>query len=180
MLDATEGEVQNQDLKIAALAWESGRALIMVINKWDIAEKVDMAAAKYEKTAVEKAPFLGFVPFLFTSAKTGQRVHKALDLILEVQKERTRRIDTHEVNEALQALVQHQPPPHSRGRAVKLRYGTQATTKPPTFVIFSNLPREIPDHYLRYLINGFRERWGFQGSPIRIQLRGPGRGAATT
>ena len=75
MVDATEGEIQNQDLKIAALAWEAGRGLIIVVNKWDLAEKDDKATAKYEKAAGEKAPFLKFVPFLFTSALTGQRVN---------------------------------------------------------------------------------------------------------
>jgi GTPase len=117
-------------------------------------------------------PFLGHVPFLFASALTGQRVHKALDLILEVQEQRLRRISTHEVNEGLADLVRRQPPPHSRGRPVKLRYATQVSVAPPSFVIFSNLPKEVPDHYVRFLQNGFRERWGFEGSPIRIQLRG--------
>ena len=79
MVDATEGEIQNQDLKIAALAWDAGRGLIVVVNKWDLAEKDDKATAKYEKAAGEKAPFLKFVPFLFTSALTGQRVNTVLD-----------------------------------------------------------------------------------------------------
>ena len=92
MVDATEGEIQNQDLKIAALAWEAGRGLIMVVNKWDLAEKDDKATAKYEKAAGEKAPFLKFVPFLFTSALTGQRVNRVLDVILEVEDERAKRI----------------------------------------------------------------------------------------
>ncbi len=180
LVDATE-EMAVQDIKVAEMAWEAGAGVIVVVNKWDlVAEKETMTAPHFQKHIGERAPFLADVPFLFTSALTGQRVHKALDLILEVQKERIRRIDTHEVNEALQALARHQPPPHSRGRAVKLRYATQASVEPPTFVIFSNLPREIPDSYLRYLINGFRERWGFHGSPLRIQLRGPARGAATT
>src|SRR5215211_963822 len=94
MVDATEGEIQNQDLKIAALAWESGRGLILVVNKWDLAEKDDKASAKYQKAAGEKAPFLNFVPFLFTSALTGQRVNTVLDRILEVEQERAKRIAT--------------------------------------------------------------------------------------
>jgi len=130
-----------------------------------------MTAPRFEKATRERAPFLQWVPFLFISAKTGQRVHKALDLVLEVQGQRTRRIDTHEVNEVLNVLMRRQPPPHSRGRPVKLRYGTQVTVEPPSFVLFSNLPREIPDHYIRYIMNSFRDRWGFLGSPIRIQLR---------
>src|SRR3954469_19155699 len=99
MLDATEKEVQNQDLKIATLAWDAGRALIIVVNKWDIAEKDDKAAAKYQKAAEEKAPYLKYVPFLFTSALTGQRVTKALDVILKVNEERHRRVSTSDIND---------------------------------------------------------------------------------
>jgi GTP-binding protein len=119
----------------------------------------------------QKAPFLQWVPILFTSALSGQRIRKALDLVLEVQAERYRRIETHEVNEVLERLVQHQPPPHSRGRQVKIRYGTQISVAPPTFLIFSNLPKEIPAHYIRYVQNSFRSRWSFKGTPIRIRFR---------
>jgi GTPase len=171
LVDATEGELHIQDIKVAEMAWEAGVGVIIVVNKWDLVEKETMTAPNLEKKWGERVPFLQSVPFLFASALTGLRVHKALDLVLEVQEQRSRRIDTHEVNEALAELVRHQPPPHSRGRPVKLRYGTQVAVEPPTFVLFSNLPKEIPDHYLRFLLNGFRERWGFMGSPIRIQLR---------
>ena len=175
LVDATEEEMAVQDIKIAEMAWEAGAGVIVVVNKWDLVEKETMTAPNFEKKIQERVPFLQWAPFLFTSALTGQRVHKALDLVLEVQEQRTRRVDTHEVNEALAELVRHQPPPHSRGRPVKVRYGTQVAVEPPTFLLFSNLPHEIPDHYIRYLHNGFRERWGFMGSPIRIQLRGSGR-----
>ena len=173
LLDATEG-LHVQDLKIAEMAWQSGCGVVLVVNKWDLVEKDTQTAPHFEKRAHERAPFLRWVPFLFTSALTGQRVHKALDLVLQVEEQRERRIETHEVNDALEELMRRQPPPHSRGRQVKLRYGTQVSVKPPTFVLFSNLPREIPDHYIRYVMNGFRERWGFLGSPIRIQLRASG------
>ena len=173
LLDATEG-LHVQDLKIAEMAWQSGCGVVLVVNKWDLVEKDTQTAPHFEKRAHERAPFLRWVPFLFTSALTGQRVHKALDLVLQVEEQRERRIETHEVNDALEELMRRQPPPHSRGRQVKLRYGTQVSVKPPTFVLFSNMPREIPDHYIRYVMNGFRERWGFLGSPIRIQLRASG------
>lgn len=170
LVDATE-PIHIQDLKVIEMAWEAGCGIVLVVNKWDLMEKETMTAPRFEKATRERAAFLQWVPFLFTSAKTGQRVHKALDLVLEVQGQRTRRIDTHEVNEVLNALMGRQPPPHSRGRPVKLRYGTQVAVEPPNFVVFSNLPREIPDHYIRYVMNSFRDRWGFLGSPIRIQLR---------
>jgi GTP-binding protein len=170
MVDGTEG-IHVQDLKIAEMAVEAGCGIILIINKWDLCEKETMTAPHFEKQARERAPFLEWVPMLFTSALTGQRVHKVLDLVLQVQAQRERRIETHEVNEALEELMRRQPPPHSRGRQVKLKYGTQVAVEPPSFLLFSNLPREIPDHYIRYVMNGFRERWQFTGSPIRIQLR---------
>lgn len=171
MIDATEG-LQNQDLKIATLAWESGRGLIMVINKWDLFEdKTDKSAEKFRKEAAEKVPYFKFVPFLFTSAITGQRVTKALDLVLQVQEQRTRRISTSQVNDGLEQLIARLQPPQAAGREVKLNYATQVEVSPPTIAVFGNNPEAIPEHYIRYLHNGFREMWGFTGSPLRIILR---------
>ena len=171
MIDGTEG-LQNQDLKIATLAWEAGRGLILVINKWDLYEdKTDKSADKFRKDAVEKVPYLGFVPFLFTSALTGQRVTKALDLVLQVQEQRTRRISTSQVNDALEELIQRRQPPQAAGREVKLNYATQVEIEPPTIAVFGNHPETIPEHYIRFLHNGFRDKWGFTGSPLRIILR---------
>jgi GTP-binding protein len=176
MIDATEG-LQNQDLKIAALAWEAGRGLLLIFNKWDLYEDKDhKSAEKIRKEAVEKAPFLGHVPVLFTSAVTGQRVSKVLDLVLEVQGERTRRISTSQVNEGLEAFVTRLQPPQAAGREVKLNYATQVDVAPPTFAIFGNNPDAIPEHYLRYLQNQMRERWGFVGTPLRIVMRRKGGG----
>ncbi len=171
VIDATLG-IENQDLKIAALAWENGRGLILVINKWDVKDKDDKTAARVEKDAGEKAPFLKFVPFLFTSATTGQRVHRLLELLLEVDAERHKRIQTSAVNDRLQELARRRQPPQAAGREVKLMYATQAGTAPPTFTVFSNHPDLVAEHYVRYLHNGFRESWGFIGNPLRIVLRG--------
>ena len=171
MVDATEGEIQNQDLKIAALAWEAGRGLIVVVNKWDLAEKDDKASAKYEKNSGEKAPFLKFVPFVFTSALTGQRVNRVLDLILEVEVERAKRITTSEVNEKLGELLARRQPPQAAGREIKLNYATQVETSPPTIAVFGNAPDLVEEHYIRYLHNGFRGYWGFTGNPLRIVMR---------
>jgi len=164
-------ELQNQDLKIAALAWEAGRGLIIVVNKWDLAEKDDKAAARFEKKAREKAPYLNFVPFLFTSAKTGLRVTRVLDLILAVDEERQKRITTSEVNERLGELLARLQPPQAAGREVRLNYATQVETAPPTIAVFGNHPELVEEHYVRYLHNGFREAWGFTGNPLRIVMR---------
>jgi len=172
LVDATEGELTHQDVRIAELAWEAGAAVVLLINKWDLVEKETNTAPHFEKSMRARYPFLTWVPMVFVSALTGQRVRKVLDLVLEVADERERRIETHEVNEVLEALVRQQPPPHHRGRPVKLKYGTQVATSPPTFALFANYPRAVPEHYIRYLQNGFRARWPFTGSPLRLRIRG--------
>jgi len=172
LVDASEGELHHQDVRIAEQAWDAGSGLILVVNKWDLVEKETNTAPHFEKKARERYPFLTWVPFVFVSALTGQRVRRTLDLIVEVSDERNRRIETPEVNEVLGALVSRQPPPHHRGRPVKLKYATQVGTAPPTFALFANYPKALPDSYVRYLHNGFRERWAFTGSPIRLRIRG--------
>ena len=171
LIDATVG-LHNQDLKIATLAWEAGRGLIIVVNKWDIKdEKGDKTAAHFEKECAEKAPYLRFVPFVFVSALTGQRVTKALDLIAEVDAERHKRVSTSQVNDALQQLLARRQPPQAAGHEVKLNYATQVETNPPAIAVFGNNPEMVQEHYVRYLHNGFREFWGFKGSPLKILLR---------
>jgi GTP-binding protein len=170
LIDATE-PIHHQDLRIAQRAWDAGCGLILVANKWDLVEKETMTAPRFEKALRDKAPFLEWVPVVFTSALTGQRVQKTLDLILEVQESRTRRIPTHEVNEVVSELVTRARPPHVQGHPVRFYYGTQVAIEPPTIVLWSNLPEGVPESYLRYLQNGFRKRWGFRGAPLRIHLR---------
>lgn len=170
VLDAVEG-LHNQDLKIAALAWEAGRGLIIVVNKWDIKEKTEKSAQEFQRECEEKAPFFKFVPFVFTSALTGQRITKILDLILEVEAERSKRITTSQVNSTLEQLVARRQPPQAAGREIKLNYATQVETAPPTIAVFGNNPDMVQEHYIRYLHNGFREAWGFVGNPLRVVLR---------
>ncbi len=171
LIDSSE-EVHVQDLKIAEKAWDAGCGLIVVANKWDLVEKDEGTAAAYEKYLRERAPSLRWVPVLFASALTGQRVQRALDLVLEVAAERARRIPTHEVNEVVRELAARRAPPRHRGQQVKILFATQAETTPPTFVLFTNVPKGIPQHYVRYLHNAFRGRWGFLGTPVRIRIRG--------
>jgi GTP-binding protein len=170
LIDATE-PIHNQDLKIAQKAWDAGCGMILVANKWDLVEKETMTAPNFEKALRQKAPFLEWVPILFTSALTGLRVQKTLELILEVDAERNRRVPTHEVNEVVRSLFARARPPHAQGRPVKILYGSQVAVAPPTIVLWSNLPDAIPESYLRYLQNGFRAAWGFRGVPLRIHLR---------
>jgi GTP-binding protein len=170
LIDATEG-IAVQDLKIAEKAWEAGCGLVLVANKWDLVEKETMTAPRFEKEIRERAPFLQWVPIIFTSATTGQRVHRVLELVLEVEAERTRRIATHEVNEVLRELTARTRPPAFHGMPVKFLYGTQVAVAPPNFVLFANHPEGVPESYQRYLHNGFRGAWGFTGIPLRITLR---------
>ena len=170
LVDATE-PIHVQDLKVAEQAWEAGAGVILVANKWDLVQKDHRTAIQFEKDLQQRAPFLKWIPVMFTSALSGQRVRKCLDQVLEVQKIRHQRVSTAEFNQALESLIRRQPPPHSRGRRVKLRYGTQVSVAPPTFIIFSNLSKALPEHYIRYVHNSLRDRWGFVGSPIRIRFR---------
>jgi GTP-binding protein len=171
LIDATEGEFHNQDLTIANMAWEAGRGLIVVVNKWDLVEKDDKAVQKFEKKAHEKAPFLKHVPFLFTSAITGQRVSKILELIQLVDEQSQVRISTSQINERLAELLARRQPSQAAGREVKLNYATQVSVAPPTIAFFGNHPDLVEEHYVRFLHNGFRETYPFTGNPLRILLR---------
>jgi GTP-binding protein len=180
LVDATEGEFHNQDLSIANMAWEAGRGLIVVVNKWDLVEKDDKATHKFEKKAQEKAPFLKHVPFLFTSALTGQRVSKILDLIQIVDEQSQTRISTSQVNERLAELLARRQPSQAAGREVKLNYATQVSVAPPTIAFFGNHPDLVEEHYIRFLHNGFRETYPFTGNPLRILMRRKSGGAAAS
>jgi GTP-binding protein len=169
-VDATIG-MHAQDLRIATQAWEHGCGLIVVVNKWDLVEEKDTNTAKRGQEAlIEKAPFLQYVPFLYASALTGQRVQKLLELILEVAEERKKRVPTAEVNEVLEQLIQRAAPPQKAGDEVKLLYASQIRTAPPTIAIVTNRPDDVPESYQRYLTHGFRAAWSFLGAPLRLKL----------
>ncbi len=174
VVDAAIG-LHNQDLRIATQAWEEGAGLIVLVNKWDLIEEKDANTARQGQEAlVAKAPFLRYVPFLYVSALTGQRVRKVLDLILEVAADRERRVPTAEVNKVLATLIERNAPPQKPGEEVKLLYASQIATAPPTLAIVSNRPDEVPESYQRYLANGFREAWPFTGSPLRLKFTSRG------
>jgi len=171
VVDAKDG-MHVQDLKIANDAWAQGAAIIIAVNKWDLIEEKDSnTAVRGERDLKARAPFLAFIPFLYVSAKTGQRVSKLLELTLEVAAERVKRIPTHEVNQVLEALVARQQPPQPVGESVRLLYASQIGTAPPRFAVVSNRPEAIPEAYTRYLLNGFRAAWRFTGSPVNIKFR---------
>ncbi len=171
VVDAADG-MHVQDLKIATDAWERGAGVIVAVNKWDLIEDKDTnTAVRGERELKERAPFLGFIPFLYVSAKTGQRVSKLLELILTVAAEREKRVPTAEVNRVLESLVERQQPPQPVGASVRLLYASQIGTAPPRFAVVANRPEAIPESYTRYLLNGFREAWEFTGAPLNIKFR---------
>ena len=174
VVDAAVG-LHNQDLRIATQAWDEGAGLIVLVNKWDLIEEKDANTARQgQEELVAKAPFLRYVPFLYVSALTGQRVRKVLDLIVEVAEGRQRRVPTAEVNKVLATLIERNAPPQKPGEEVKLLYASQIATAPPTLAIVSNRPDEVPESYQRYLAHGFREAWPFTGSPLRLKFTSRG------
>ena len=177
VVDAADG-VHGQDIRVAQKAWEGGRGLVVAVNKWDlVADKETATAERGRRDLWKRVPFFKRVPFVYTSALTGFRARKILDLILEVYEARRHRIDTSEVNRVLERLVGRTQPPQAAGKEVKLLYASQIGTAPPTFAIVSNRPDAILESYQRYLVNGFYDAWGFEGSPIRLKLtRKRGRG----
>ena len=174
VVDADLG-LHAQDLRIATEAWDEGKGLIVAVNKWDLIPEKDPNTAKRGQDQLEeKAPFLRYVPFLYISARSGQRVSRLPDLILEVAAERDRRIATSELNRALQELLQRNAPPQAPGEEVKLLYVSQIAERPPTFVIVCNRPDDVPESYQRFVHNGFRAAFGFLGAPLRIRYTGRG------
>ena len=170
VVDATLG-LHNQDLRIATQAWDRGTGLIVLVNKWDLVEEKDANTARQGQEAlIAKAPFLRYVPFLYVSALTGQRIRMLLDQIVEVAEGRELRVPTAEVNKVLTELIERNAPPQKPGEEVKLLYASQIGTAPPTLAIVSNRPDEVPESYQRYLAHGFREAWPFQGSPLRLKF----------
>ena len=153
-------------------AWREGRGLVLAANKWDLVEDRGPGVVQaFVEALRERAPYLRWVPVVTTSALTGKRVRKVLDLAQEVRRERERRIPTHEVNEVLGRLLERRQPPQGSTGDVRILYGSQVASAPPVFALWSNRPNEVPDHFLRYLENGFREAWGFEGVPMRLKLK---------
>jgi len=164
--------VSNQDFRIGEEAWDEGCGLVLVANKWDlIDDRGPEATARFEKELRNRARYLRWVPIITTSALSGKRIHKVIDLAREARDERSRRIPTAQVNRVLGDLIAYQQPPHGSRGEVRIYYGSQVATNPPLFVLFSNRAKEIPESYVRYLSNGFRREWGFFGSPMRLKVR---------
>ncbi len=170
MIDATEG-VTDQDTKIAGEAHEAGKGIIIVINKWDEIEKDNNTFEDFKKDIYNKLSYLTYAPIIFISAKTGQRVNKLYEMINEVANQNAMRVSTSVLNDVINEAIAINQPPTDKGRRLKILYATQASTKPPTFVIFVNNKELFHFSYQRYLINQIRKEFGLQGTPVRIITR---------
>jgi GTP-binding protein len=170
LIDATEG-VTDQDARIAGEAHEAGKGVIIVVNKWDEYEKETGTLEKYKKEVYAKLSYLSYAPMVFISAKTGQRVGKLFTMINNVAEQNAKRISTSVLNQVINEAIAIVQPPTDKGKRLKIFYGTQVSTKPPTFVIFVNNKDLFHFSYERYLVNQFRKEFGLEGTPVRIIAR---------
>ena len=170
MIDANEG-VTDQDAKIAGEAHEAGKGIIIVVNKWDEYEKETGTLEKYKKDIYAKLSYLSYAPVIFISAKTGQRVDKLFNMINNVAEQNAMRVSTATLNQVINEAIAIVQPPTDKGKRLKILYGTQVSTKPPTFVIFVNNKELFHFSYERYLVNQIRKEFGLEGTPVRIIVR---------
>ena len=170
MLDANEG-ITEQDGKIAGEAHEAGKGIIIAVNKWDEYEKDNNSTEKYKKDIYNKLPYLSYAPIIFISAKTGQRVNKIFEMINVVANQNAMRVSTAVLNQVLNEAIAIVQPPSDKGKRLKVYYMTQASTKPPTFVVFVNDKKLFHFSYERYLINQIRKEFTLTGTPVRMIVR---------
>lgn len=170
MIDAQVGFTE-QDTKVAGYAHEQGKGCIIAVNKWDCIEKDDKTMANYRKKLEQDFAFMQYVPFIFISAKTGQRIDKLYELIQFVNNQNSMRISTGMLNDVLAYATARVQPPSDKGKRLKIYYMTQASTKPPTFVTFVNRTDLFHFSYQRYLENQIRETFGLEGTPVRFVVR---------
>lgn len=173
LIDGVEG-VTEQDEKIAGIAHETGKAVIIVVNKWDLVKKETNTLEVYKKRVYEKLSYLAYAPVIFISAKTGQRIDKLYDVINEVNKNNALRVPTGILNDTLSEAIAITQPPSDKGKRCKVYYITQVSVRPPTFVLFVNNKELMHFSYVRYIENHLRKKFNFNGTPIRIIVREKG------
>ena len=170
VIDATEG-VTEQDAKIAGIAHDRGKGIVIVVNKWDAIEKDDKTIYKYKNEIRSTLSYMPYAEIMFVSAQTGQRLPKLFEMIDMVLENQTQRVQTGVLNEIMSEAVALQQPPSDKGKRLKLYYITQVSVKPPTFVIFVNDKELMHFSYTRYLENKIRDTFGFQGTSLKFIIR---------
>lgn len=172
VINAEEG-ITEQDKKIAGYAHESGKGVIIVVNKWDVfPDKNDKSTLRFTEDLRDEIGFLQYAPVLYTSALTGQRIPRITELVKYVADQQSMRIQTSVLNELIRDAVSVNPPPSHRGKQLKIYFMTQADIQPPKFIIFVNDPELMHFSYLRFLENRLRESFGFEGTPLKLIVRG--------
>lgn len=170
MIDAKDG-LESQDLNIFSLAVRNNKGAVVLVNKWDLIEKDHNSHLEFEKQIKEKLAPFNDVPIIFISALNKQRIFKAIQIAMDVYKNRTKKISTAELNEVMQPIIDRTPPPAVKGRYVKIKYITQLKTHYPSFVFFCNYPQYVRDGYKRFMENQLRSKYDFKGVPIKIYFR---------
>jgi GTP-binding protein len=163
---------ETQDLRIADLAEREGRAVVVAVNKWDLEGEKQDKLKELKEMFDRLLPQLSGAPLITVSAKTGRGIERLREAITEVHETWNRRVSTSKLNTWLSGMVQAHPPPAPGGKRIKLRYMTQAKTRPPGFVVMASHPDELPESYKRYLVNGIRADFNMPGVPIRLYFRG--------
>lgn len=170
LIDADTG-IREQDKKIAGYAHNAGRAIVIVVNKWDTVESSQDAMHKFEQEIRKQFQFLSYAPIVFLSAKTKKRLHTLLPKIVMAGENHAKRVKTNVLNEVIEDALAVNPTPSIKGQKLKILYATQVATKPPTFVVFVNDPQLMHFTYERFLENRIREAFGFEGTPVNIYAR---------
>lgn len=170
MLDATRG-IESQDVHIIFLAQKYKKGIVILVNKWDLIEKETQTAEQFKKNIYERLAPMDYVPILFTSMVTKQRVYQAIETAVQVYDDRSKRIATSALNEAMLKEIERYPPPAVKGKYIKIKYVTQLPTQTPTFAFFCNLPQYIKPPYQRYLENKLRTHFDFTGVPVTLVFR---------
>ncbi|MDG1739535.1 MAG: ribosome biogenesis GTPase Der [Paracoccaceae bacterium] len=165
---------EQQDLRIADLAEREGRAVVVAVNKWDVEDEKQQKLRDLKESFERLLPQLRGAPLVTVSAKTGRGIDRLNEAIIKAHDVWNRRVSTAQLNRWLIGMVEQHPPPAPGGRRIKLRYMTQAKTRPPGFVVMCSLPDKLPESYSRYLVNGLREDFDMPGTPIRLYMRGQG------
>lgn len=171
VINAEEG-ILEQDKKIAGYAHESGKGVVLVVNKWDLFEKDDKSTLRFTEDLRDEIGFLQYAPVLYTSALTKQRIGRITELVKYVADQQSMRIQTSVLNELIRDAVSINPPPAHRGKRLKILFMTQVDIKPPKFIVFVNDPELMHFSYLRFIENKLRESFGFEGTPLKLIARG--------
>lgn len=170
LIDAEDG-IKSQDINIFGIAQKNNKGIVILVNKWDLLEKDTMTSKAFEKELLERISPFTDVPIIFTSATNKQRIYKALEIAVEVYKNKTKKIPTSKLNDLLQEAIEAYPPPSVKGKWIKIKYATQLTNPTPVFAFFCNRPQYVKEPYKRYLENKIRETFDFKGVPLQLYFR---------